>query len=178
VIAEKLRHYLDGLASQAGDGSPGELRDALDGFLRIVEAELEPDVRASILLLNETGDRLVLGAAPSLHAAYGAAISEVAINSAAASREAAGRAEHAIEVTDLTNDPRWTNFGGLVAQHGLRACWSSPIAAVDGEMAGVFALYHRTLRRPTPTEVGAIGLITRAASRLIERYKAKKAAKT
>ncbi len=171
MIAEKLRQYLEGLALQAGASARAPLRSTLEGFLQIVEGELEPDVPTSILLLDEAGERLVVGAAPSLPAGYGVAIAAMAINPVAGARGTAEPRQNPVHVTDLAGDPRWRNFVILAAELGLRACWSSPIEGVDGKLAGIFAVYHRTLRQPTPTELGAMDLITRAASEVIKRHK-------
>ncbi len=42
-------------------------------------------------------------------------------------------------VADIQTDPLWTDFRELAAEHGLRACWSTPIFATGGRLIGTFA---------------------------------------
>ena len=47
-------------------------------------------------------------------------------------------------------DPRWDGCRELAAEHGLRACWSTPIFASSGDrVLGTFAVYHREPQAPT-----------------------------
>lgn len=61
---------------------------------------------------------------------------------------------------DIHDDPKWSPFLDAADQEGLRACWSVPIIAGDGELLGTFATYYRT---PTYPSVAAIRSLERAA---------------
>ena len=41
-----------------------------------------------------------------------------------------------VSVFDIANNPLWANFKDLALQHGLRACWSTPIHGSDGRVLG------------------------------------------
>lgn len=62
------------------------------------------------------------------------------------------------------------NFKELAAEHGLRACWSTPIfAAADGKVLGTFALYHRTVAVPSRRDIDMVSLLVGTARQLLEQ---------
>jgi len=143
------------------------LSDVLDELLRAVEAECGDDTMASILLLD--GDRLRHGGAPSLPRAYTAAIDGTQIGPGVGSCGTAAYLGHPVYVTDIASDPLWKDFKDLAGQHGLRACWSTPIEGSDGGIIATFAIYHTTPRSPTPDELDAIRLISDCVATAIEQ---------
>ena len=151
---------------QAGE----PLADILDGLLRAVEAECGGDIMASILLLE--GDHLRHGAAPSLPDAYNEAIDGIQIGQGVGSCGTAAYLGHPVYVTDIATDPLWKDFKDLAAEHGLGACWSTPIEGEDRAILGTFAIYHRTRRSPTSDELDAIRLISDSVSLAIQRHRA------
>jgi serine phosphatase RsbU (regulator of sigma subunit) len=72
-------------------------------------------------------------------------------------------------VTDTGDDPLWTDFRGLAAEHGLRSCWSTPVFATDGALVGTFAVYHDEPVEPSREEREVVELLSRTAAVAIER---------
>jgi signal transduction histidine kinase len=72
-------------------------------------------------------------------------------------------------VSNIETDPLWVDYRALVAPHGLRSCWSSPIFANDGRVLGTFAIYYRECRMPTAEERELIARATHVAGIAIER---------
>lgn len=91
-------------------------------------------------------------AAPSLPHSYGEAINGIPIGPHVGSCGTAIYRKHPVEVTNIATDPHWEDYRELVLPLGLRACWSSPIAARDGRVVGSFAFYYREPRGATPFE--------------------------
>ncbi len=164
-LVERDREALEQIAA----GAP--LSEILDGLLRAVEAVSGDDTLTSILLLDPDGTHLLHGAAPSLPQAYNAAIHGVEIGPKVGSCGTAAYLGHPVYVTDIAGDPLWANFKDLAAEHGLRACWSTPIEGADGKLLGTFAVYHRTPRSPTRDELDAINLVSRSAAAAIQRQR-------
>ncbi|HEU4887946.1 MAG TPA: GAF domain-containing protein, partial [Thermoanaerobaculia bacterium] len=69
---------------------------------------------------------------------------------------------------DIANDRLWVNFRDLALQHGLRACWSTPIHGSDGKVLGTFANYYPVVRDPSPVDRELTEMITRTAAMAIE----------
>ena len=61
------------------------------------------------------------------------------------------------------------NFRELAGEHGLRACWSTPIFATGGRLIGTLAVYHSEPDMPTPEDREAVELLARTAAVAIER---------
>jgi hypothetical protein len=162
-LEDSLRHR-ESLASMelaAGE----ELSTVLGRYLLAVEAAAETDMLTSILLLD--GNRLRHGAAPNLPPAYCAAIDGTQIGPDAGSCGTAAYRRIPIYVTDTATDPLWADYRDLAADHGLRACWSTPIFNEDQSVIGTFAIYHLSARSPTREEVQAIATITEHVARAI-----------
>ena len=148
-------------------GAP--LSAVLDVLVRSVEAQSSKEVLASILLLDDDGKRLLLGAAPSLPAEYNAAIHGIAIGPTVGSCGTAAFTRKPVVVSDIQTDPLWADFKSLAEQHRLRACWSTPIMSSQGTVLGTFALYHRVVATPTARDREIVELLGHTAAIVIER---------
>ena len=146
----------------------GSLPDILDGIARCVEAE-HPSVLCSILLLDESGKRLLIGAASSLPAFYNDAINGVEIGPNVGSCGSAAWGGVRTIVSDIQTDPLWVDFKGLAAEAGLASCWSEPIRGHDGRVLGTFAMYHRDVRVPDAEDFRSIEAAAHLAAIAIER---------
>ncbi len=173
VRSERLlsthRDILGGIA----EGEP--LEQTLEQIVRSIEELIEGAARASILLRGADRGRLNLGAAPSLPSAYNEAIDGLEIAEGAGSCGTSAHRRTQVIVTDTMNDPLWTDFRDLAARYGLRACWSTPIDAADGEIVGTFAIYYDQPRGPTQEEQQLVALMTETAAVAIERARAARA---
>ena len=143
----------------------------LDEYLREVESASDGEILTSILLLDETGQHLRHGAAPSLPEAYCEAIDGIEIGPEVGSCGTAAFVGHSIYVTDIETDPLWTAFRDLALSHGLRACWSTPIFDPSGKILGTFAIYYRTPRAPYTSEVEAINAISHRVAQAVLAYR-------
>src|SRR5207237_1363680 len=115
------------------------------------------------------------GAAPSLPKAYIDAIDGSVVGPSAGSCGTAAYLAEPVIVSDIANDPLWTNYRNVALPHGLRACWSSPILSSEGKVLGTFAIYYREPRSPTPQQLEIIEQITHLASIALERKRAENA---
>jgi GAF domain-containing protein len=149
-------------------GAP--LDSVLEDLIRVVERPSGGEMLGSILLLSEDGKHLLHGAAPSLPCEYSAAIHGTEIGSGVGSCGTAAFTGKPVYVTDISNDPLWTNFRTLALKHGLRACWSTPIRGTDGQLIGTFANYYHEPREPTEPDLEVIALVTRTAAIAVERH--------
>ncbi|MGC9456071.1 MAG: diguanylate cyclase [Halothiobacillaceae bacterium] len=144
------------------------LEDVLAQIVLSVEAE-DPGSRCSILLLDETGQRLTLGAAPNLPEFYNQAVEGLAIGPAAGSCGTAAHRRSRVVVEDIASHPYWEGFREIARQAGLGACWSEPVLARNGEVLATFAIYHGEARRPDAEDIERIQSAADLASLAIER---------
>lgn len=146
------------------------LPTVLAALCRLVE-EQAPHLRCSILLLDDAG-RLRHGAAPSLAESYTGAIDGLAIGPRAGSCGTAAYRGAPVIVADIATDPLWTDFRDLALQHGLRACWSTPMVAPNGAVLGTLATYDTQPGAPTVDELRLIDRASDLASIAVQRHRA------
>jgi GAF domain-containing protein len=161
----RLRERL--MPAEFAKGEP--LESVLDRYLLVVESTAESDTITSILLLD--GTTLHHGAGPKLPRAYRKAIDGSEIGPTAGSCGTAAFFGHPIYVSDIANDPLWADYRDLALDHGLRACWSTPIRNTENTLLGTFAVYHQRPRDPTKEELDSIRTITEHVARAIMFYR-------
>lgn len=115
-----------------------------------VEAFL-PGVICTVMTVDAAGLLHPL-AVPSLPTEFSAAIRGVMMGPDVGSCGTAAYLRQPVFVTDIADDPKWAKFKDLALAADLRACWSMPIAADDGEPIGALALYFREPRAPLEAE--------------------------
>lgn len=145
------------------------LEQVLAVLAQMVESQSRSDLRASILIVDDQGQHLLHGAAPSLPAAFSASIHGIAIGPAAGSCGTAAYLRSRVIVQDIEHDARWTRYKDLALAHGLRACWSVPILTAQGLLLGTFALYSQIPRAPTTRENEVVDLAVRTTALIIGR---------
>jgi PAS domain S-box-containing protein len=132
-----------------------------------------PGLLCSILLLDADGTTLRHGAAPNLPSEYSRAVDGVQIGPCAGSCGTAAYRKQPVVVSDIATDPLWANACQLALPHGLRACWSTPIASQDGGILGTFAVYYREPRMPDAEHRQFVTHATHLAGIAIEHDRAK-----
>ena len=165
-LAEALRDGQAQILELIATSAP--LKDVLDRVILLVESQFK-GVIGSILLLDETSNRLRRAAAPNLPDAYANAIDGLPISAKAGSSGTAAYRREAVVVADIMTDPLWEDYRGPAAEHGLRSCWSTPILSHQGAILGTFAGYVKEPREPTEAEMNLINVATRIAGIAIER---------
>jgi len=140
----------------------------LEALASVIEQQ-NPAMRCSILVLDSDGVTLRHGAAPRLAKSYCDAIDGLRIGPAVGSCGTAAFHRRTTIVSDIATDELWVNFRALALPLGLRACWSTPILASNGECLGTFAMYYDEPRTPTSGELDLIKTAGALAAAVIER---------
>ncbi|GAC1039534.1 hypothetical protein thsps117_42920 [Pseudomonas sp. No.117] len=168
--ASDLRQYERQALESLATGLP--LARVLHSLMQRVERLAQVRLHACILLLSDDGRFLEDGIAPSLPAAYSQDLGRLEIGPTAGSCGTAAYRREPVYVEDIASDPLWAGARDLALRHGLRACWSMPILALDGRLLGTFANYYLEPRRPSAAERDAFRLVTETAALAIERHQA------
>ena len=169
LAAEK--HLLEMIST----GKP--LTEVLDALTREVEG-LSPDMKCSVLLLDEDGVHMRQASAPSLPEAYCKAIDGLPIGERVGSCGTAMFRGQTVIVTDIADDPLWEDYRAIAAAHDLRACWSVPILSSSGQVLGSFAAYYRLPRTPSGQEMELLETGRHIAGVAVERDRAVQALRT
>lgn len=139
------------------------------GALCIEIEKHQPGLVCSVLVLDSDGVTLRSGAAPSLPQEYCRAVDGIKAGPYAGSCGTAIYRKQPVVVSDIATDPLWANCKELALAHGLRACWSLPIASQDGTLLGTFAVYYREPSPPNAHQIQLIAHATHLAALAIER---------
>ncbi len=157
-------------------GAP--LPDVLDALCEVVEGQGRDYLLATILLLDEDGQRLRSVAGRRAPADYARAVDGLRIGPCVGSCGTAAFRGESVVVADIAADPLWAvapDLRELALGHGLRACWSTPLLSSQGKVLGTFAVYFSTPRRPSPDEMRLVDILTRTAGVAVERRRAEEA---
>lgn len=133
------------------------LNELLLSYLTGLE-ELFPRMQCSIMKVKN--GHLYDGIAPSLPAAYMAAIENQQIGENAGSCGTAAVLKQQIIVTDISTDPKWVDYRESTLIHGLRACWSNPVISTEGEVMATLAMYYSEPKAPTEDELQVMERVT------------------
>ena len=171
--ADRLQRLLAGqneVLRLIASGRPSA--EVLDRLTRIVEAMAPPAICSVLFIEN---GRLRHGAAPQLPEVYCRAVDGLAIGPKAGSCGTAAYRRAPVVVRDIATDPLWKDYRDFALPLGLRACWSQPILADNGEALGTFALYYSEPREPAPDDWELLEGMAQLVRVLIERDKREKA---
>ena len=126
------------------------LQEILEKIVALIEAQLA-EMLCSIVLVTPDR-RLTHAAGQRLPAEFIGGIEGVAIGPEVGSCGTAAFTRLPVVVDDIATHPAWREYRDLALSHGLRACWSTPILAPDGNVLATFAMYYCEPRRPSIEE--------------------------
>ncbi|HOG93844.1 MAG TPA: PAS domain S-box protein, partial [Opitutaceae bacterium] len=132
---QQLRTSLERLAR----GSP--LTSVLAEIVRAIEEE-SPGARGAIFLTSPERDCLQIGAAPSLPHAFSRAIEGTPIDTAHGVSASAAASCRRIIAEDLHSYPLPETIRDATDRASLRSAWAEPVLATDGQVIGVFTIFH------------------------------------
>jgi len=142
----------------------------LDALCRLVE-EIAAGCYCSVFLIDPRGPRLAPGAAPSLPESFNAAIWGRPVSLDSGPCGMAAYLNEQVIAADVFVETRWQvdSWCALALEHGLRACWSTPIASRAGTVLGTFALLYDQPGTPTALDRSLIERFTHIAGIAIQR---------
>ena len=129
-----------------------------------------PEMWAAILLLDEGGKHLCLGAAPSLNTDCSRAIDGIAIDTETWPRRAASDATAELAAENIEASQFWRCFSDVVQKHGLYACAAAPVRSAH---KGILGIVVACLQHPDPDcdkHRQALADVTALATIAIERH--------
>lgn len=144
------------------------ISETLAQMALIVEAK-NPGMMCSILLVDEAGERVAVGAGPSLPKEYNDAVEGLQIGPAVGSCGTAAFWNVPVIVEDIAADPLWRDLRGAADIAGVAACWSHPIATTTGEVLGAMALYDTEPSSPSKRQLDGLEIAAQMVGLAIER---------
>ncbi len=143
----------------------------LTGFIE----QQAPELIASVLVLDEAGDRWRHGATPDLPAAFVRAVDGLAPGESGGSCVTAAFQPEPELAAEIATSPLWTEYRQLAADHQLPACWSTPVRDAQGTILGALAVYRREPGPLTARHRELLEISARLAAVIITRERAEAA---
>ncbi|WP_414662500.1 PAS domain S-box protein [Horticoccus sp. 23ND18S-11] len=147
------------------------LNDTLDVLVRMLELQ-SPETLGALLVIDTDGGLLRFGAAPSLPRAFTRAMDGLVIENSGCPCSAAAYRREPVMVADIARDAPDAPYASLALQHGLRACWSTPVFGEREQVLGTFAIWYR---QPADSKAGdhrLVEMVTHLAALAIDRHRA------
>ena len=148
-----------------------DLTDVLDLVSSYAE-KARPDFLVSIMLVDDTGKRLLSANASHLPDDFLAAMDGIEIGDAVGSCGTAAWRRETVVAEDVRTDPYWAPYKHLALKAGLLACWSEPILDSSGHVLGAVGIYRRQPGRPSTSDMELIRQASHLAAIAIERKRA------
>src|SRR5690606_16386000 len=152
----------------------GGFHQTLQTLVEIIE-EQWPGMKGLILLMDEDGRHLRVGAAASLPEEYTQSIEGLEIGPMVGSCGTAAYTRQRVIVEDIARDPRWEGLRNLAEKYNLGACWSEPVLSAEGEVLGTFAMYYHARRAPSAAELQTIEVAAHLVGIAIQHQRAEDA---
>ncbi len=147
------------------------LQQILETIIRNAERG-NPQMLCSILFLDEEGNRMLFGAAPSLSDAFATNVHGLEVGAEKRSCATAAFSGQSVVVKDLREDPEWAHCREIFDNAGLRSCWSEPIHSSDGKLLGNFFVFQREPHLPEEKEKSTVEHAVKLAAITLERNQA------
>jgi len=145
-----------------------DIKKILHQIVKLSERR-NPNVKCSILLLDDDKKTLLTGAAPSLPPFYREAVNGTIIGKEVGSCGAAAFQKERVIAQNINTHPYWKRFLNLTLKANLHSCWSEPILSSNNEILGTFAMYCNKPSYPSEFELKLISSYAHLAAISIEK---------
>ena len=150
------------------------LPDVLDLLVRTAQSQTE-GMGYAVLLLDESRNRLHLGATSSLPEQFGREVEGLAMEEVIGLCAPTIQQGQPLIVSDTATDPLWDGYREFALRHELRACWSVPILSSESMVLGVLAAYCGEPRIPSTFHLRLLQTSAHLAAIAVQRHRAKQA---
>lgn len=123
--------------------------------------------RAAVYLVSKDQASLRFAATVGMPESYTQAVDGFPIGPGFPSCGSAAYTGQTVIVVDVEKDLLWRPYLTLAREHDVRSCWSQPVLCSEGKVLGMFTLYHRTPREPSPKDLEALNILAHSAAILI-----------
>jgi len=130
---------------------------------------VHPNYFGSISLLDEDEIHLNLVSAPSLPKPYNLALNRVAIGENIGSCGTAAFIKKPVIVSDISKDELWVDYKDIALKNNLKSCWSIPILSKNNNVLGTFAIYSKTISKPSLDEINELNFAVSLVHIAIEK---------
>lgn len=143
------------------------LHELLEYIVHTVEKE--EGLLCSVLLVNNAGTNLTIGAAPSFPDYFNKVVEGIPIGEGIGSCGTSAFRGFRVVSDNLNTDPFWEEYRDVALRANLHSCWSEPILDTEGVVIGTFAIYKSKASKPNIYDLEKIEFLAGITSIAIER---------
>ncbi|MGN6318669.1 EAL domain-containing protein [Trinickia sp.] len=147
------------------------LDEVLSSLMRLLESQI-PDCACAVLLRDDDGVHLRVGAAPSLPDAFAKQANGWTIGPDAGPSGLAIHTHQSVSLTNLPSHPRHGDFMRAAQMTDFPTCRSMPILSHDGCALGALTIFARAECSPDAVDAQTVAMAIRIAGIAIERTRA------
>ena len=173
--AEHIQRGRNRVLQALAGGAP--LTEILAELLDSIE-EVYPQMICSVLLVDESGKHLRLGAARRLPDFFKEAVDGLKIGLGTGTCGTAAFTGQRVIVTNAMTHAYCAAFRDVLKRVGIQACWSEPIVSSTNEVLGSFGIYYGKPQGPDQGTIDFVKSAAQMAGIAIERRKAEADLKT
>lgn len=148
--AERLREAQREILQMIVAGAP--LSEVLRRICSIMEA-FDADAKCAVTVLDALAERVRGAFSPSLPSRFLTVIRDTLLTAGNGACASTLRSGQTATCADMEQDPEWRELSALGAEHGLRACWFTPVFGARGRLIAVLAVYYSLPHEPTHREL-------------------------
>ncbi len=167
--AEVMRAEQNRVLEMIATSTP--LEEVLSALMHLLESQI-PDSACAVMLRDEDGLHLRVGAAPSLPAAFSQLANGWTIGPDSGPSGVAIYAHQTVSVSNLLAGDSYREFICKAQMLEYNACRSMPILSHEGSALGAIMVFSRSERMPTAIEAQTVAMAIRIAGIAIERTRA------
>jgi diguanylate cyclase (GGDEF)-like protein/PAS domain S-box-containing protein len=162
LMAHGERRVLELIAANAPLGK------TLAAVVRVME-RIFPETCCVIMLLEEHGERLRMGAKARMPEVAVEALKSLPVGLRAGACGAAASLGRQVIVRDIQRDALWADLREQMGLAGLAACCSTPIITAADRVHGTFGVFYNGVRSPRTPELDVISRLTQLAGIALKR---------
>jgi diguanylate cyclase (GGDEF)-like protein/PAS domain S-box-containing protein len=165
-LARRLLTEENAVLEMIADNRP--VKVIMHNVCQMIESQLAGGMCA-IMTIDPGGETLSLAAAPSLPGPFRHQLEALSIGPDGSACGSAAYWKRSVIVNDIGESPLWESLRPAAEEHGLHACWSTPIFTSDHQLLGTLAIYYTENRSPTPRELRLIYRSSHIAAIALQR---------
>ncbi|MBO1513998.1 EAL domain-containing protein [Metabacillus bambusae] len=171
IMLETLRHGQNKILQMITKNKP--YQTVLDGITLLFEKISNQNGKCAIMLVDESGTKLVCGSAPSLPEKYAEILNNLSIGENTGPCGTAAFSKQTVIVEDTQSNILWDKFKDTALQFNLLACWSVPLLDDNDNVLGTFAIYYDECRSPDERDLQLLQEASYLSGIAIQHYKTK-----
>jgi len=171
VVMESMKQGQNKILKMITKNKPFQV--VLNEITLLFETVLQQGGKCSIMLLDESRNKLLCGSAPSMPQEYLDILDGLPIGENTGSCGTAAFSKKMVIVEDTQTDKHWQEYKETAKRFNLMACWSIPLLDDNDDVLGTFAIYFDECHSPNEKDLAILEEASYLSAITIQHYRTK-----